>query len=68
MNLKGMYNWKINLNGKLPRIRVLNSKDTILKQINISFIVHFWLGKYSFSFLSFFYTPCKLYLTLNKVY
>ena len=35
-------------NGKLSGIRVLNAKKgTILKKINVSFIVHFWFGKYS---------------------
>ena len=27
----------------------MNAKGTILKKINVSFIVHFCLGKYSFS-------------------
>ena len=32
------------------------AKGTILKKINVSFIVHFCLGKYSFSLDTFYYT------------
>ena len=31
---------------KLPRIVILNAKGIILKKINVSFIVHFWLANY----------------------
>ena len=41
-------------NGKHTGINVLKAKRTILKKINVSFIVHFYLGKYSFSFHTFF--------------
>ena len=34
---------------KATGISMLNSKRTILKEINVSFIVHFRLGMYSFS-------------------
>ena len=36
-------------NRKLNGISVLNAKGSILKKINISFIIHFCLDKYSFS-------------------
>ena len=35
-------------NENLTGISVLNTKETILKKINISFIVHFCLGKHDF--------------------
>ena len=35
--------------GKLAGISVVTAKVKILKKINISFIVHFFLGKCSFS-------------------
>ena len=34
---------------RLTRKRVLYAKGTVLKKINVSFIAHFYLGKYSFS-------------------
>ena len=36
--------------GKLTEISIMNAKGTILKQINVTFIVHFCLFNYSFTF------------------
>ena len=38
---------------KLTGINVLNAKKTLLKKINVSFIVHFCFGIYSFSLNTF---------------
>ncbi len=43
-NLKGAP-----IHGILAGIIMLNAKQTILKRINVSFIVHFCFGKFSFS-------------------
>ena len=40
-------------NEMLIVLSVLKCKETILKKINVSFFVHFCLGKYSFSFNTF---------------
>ena len=37
--------------GKLPAISTINAKGTISNKINVSMIVYFCFGKYSFSFL-----------------
>ena len=52
---------KINFRGapnsrKLNGMCMFNAKENVLKKINISFIVHFCLVKYSFSFNPFFNT------------
>ena len=43
-------------NGKLTGISILNAKGTILKKINVSFIVHFCIDKYSFNLYKFEHT------------
>ena len=52
-------------NEKLARISLLNAKGTTMK-INVSFIVHFSLGKYCFSLNIFLiYQPIENLLVLN---
>ena len=43
-------------NGKLAGVSVLNTKETLLKKIDVIFFVHVFLVKYSLS-LHFFNTP-----------
>ena len=46
------------MNKELIKINILNTKGTILKKINISYIVHF-NGKYRFSLNSFWNVLCS---------
>ena len=47
------------INGNLDGINLLNAKETILKKINVSFIVHFCFGQVLES-LYFLNSPCIL--------
>ena len=53
--LKGSF-WDALTNGILTGISEVNGMGTILKKINVSFIVHFCLCKYSFSLDTFWKT------------
>ena len=50
------------INEEFAEIIMINTKETILKEINILFIVYFCLGKYSFSLNTFWTHP-----TCNKL-
>ena len=53
-------------NRQISGIIVLNVKGIILKKINASFIVHFYLGKYSFSLDTSEYTLYNTHPHMNN--
>ena len=55
-------------NGKLTGTIVLKANGTILKKISVSFIVIFWLFKYSFTFNAFWTPPPIFLICLGLLY
>ena len=53
---------KLQTHEKLVGIGVLNTKGRILKKINVSFNVHYCLGKYGFSLNTYYHIRhCKFF-------